>query len=110
MFKWTVNDLRQIHSAVSKLGRTMMYWGDIVRDFDGLLVNSIRHLKQTLYIDSEIAALPADAIVMEWGYEDSHDFDKYSARLKQHGLPFFVCPGTSSWNSIVCRGSCSTTT
>ena len=30
----------------------------------------------------------------------NHPFDEHGAQFAQAGLPFYVCPGTSSWNSI----------
>lgn len=78
--------LMKIYRAVKKRGHTMMFWGDII----------IQHPEL-------IAELPRDVIALEWGYEADHPFDQDGAAFAQAGIPFYVCPGTSSWNSIVGR-------
>ena len=49
--------------------------------------------------DSALHDLPTDVIACEWGYEDTHPFAARCERLADIGIPFMVCPGTSSWNS-----------
>lgn len=78
--------LLKIYNAVKTRGRTMMFWGDII----------VQHPEL-------IAELPRDVIALEWGYEADHPFDEDGAKFAQAGIPFYVCPGTSSWNSIVGR-------
>lgn len=75
--------LRQIHASISRRGFSMQFWGDII-------------LKRPELIPE----LPRDAIAMEWGYEDDHPFAEHVAKFAAAGLRFYVCPGTSSWNSI----------
>lgn len=75
--------LLQIYRAVRESGRTPQFWGDIIVKYPGL-----------------VAELPADMIVLEWGYEAAHPFDEHGALFAASGLPFYVCPGTSSWCSI----------
>ncbi len=76
----------KINELVKQHGRTMMFWGDIIVNYPDL-----------------IKELPAEAVVLEWGYEASHRFDEHLARFRESGLEFYVCPGTSSWNSIAGR-------
>jgi hypothetical protein len=78
--------LMKIYRAVKIRGHTMMFWGDII----------IQHPEL-------INELPRDVIALEWGYEANHPFDKDGAAFAKAGIPFYVCPGTSSWNSIVGR-------
>lgn len=78
--------LTQIYHRVQARGHTMQFWGDII----------LRH-------PDLIPALPKDAIAMEWGYEANHPFDADCAAFARAGVPFYVCPGTSSWNSIAGR-------
>lgn len=78
--------LLKIHREVGARGRQMQYWGDIVLQHPEL-----------------IARLPQDAIALEWGYEAGHPFDEHGARFAAAGLPFYVCPGTSSWCSLAGR-------
>ncbi len=78
--------LLKIYRAVKARGHTMMFWGDII----------VQHPEL-------ISELPRDVIALEWGYEADHPFDEDGAKFAQAGIPFYVCPGTSSWNSIVGR-------
>ena len=72
-----------IYDLVERHDRTMHFWGDII----------IQHPKL-------VPELPKDAVVLEWGYEADHPFDEHGAEFARSGMPFFVCPGTSSWNTI----------
>ncbi len=47
--------------------------------------------------------VPPGAVAMEWGYEGDHPFAATCARLARAGIPFYACPGTSTWNSFVGR-------
>jgi len=78
--------LLKIHRLVQRHGRTMQFWGDII-----------------LHHPELIEALPDGIIALEWGYEAGHPFARDSARFAEAGVPFYVCPGTSSWNSIAGR-------
>jgi hypothetical protein len=78
--------LWRVYEAVRARGRTMQYWGDVI-----------------LHHPELIAELPKDAIALEWGYEASHPFADHAARFQAAGLPYYVCPGTSSWNSLAGR-------
>jgi hexosaminidase len=78
--------LKQIHQSVRERGFTMQFWGDIIIKRPEL-----------------IPELPQDAIAMEWGYEQDHPFAENVAKFAAAGLRFYVCPGTSSWNTIAGR-------
>ncbi len=78
--------LLKIHSLVESHGRTMLFWGDIIVEHPEL-----------------VPELPRDAIALEWGYEADHPFAAHGERFAASGIPFWVCPGTSSWNSIAGR-------
>jgi hexosaminidase len=80
--------LLQIHSDLKKRGITMMFWGDIINQHPEL-----------------IGYLPRDMIALEWGYEADHQFQENTQRYQQAGIPFYVCPGTSSWCSLAGRTS-----
>jgi hypothetical protein len=75
--------LQSIHQLVDVVGRRMMFWGDII----------VKH-------PDSIRQLPSDLIALCWDYEASGDLDIQAARFAESGIPFYVCPGTSSWNSI----------
>ncbi len=78
--------LLKIYELVKQHGRTMHFWGDIIMEHPEL-----------------VPELPKDVVALEWGYEANHPFDEHGAKFSASGIPFFVCPGTSSWNTIVGR-------
>jgi len=78
------NFLLKLTRLVRKHGRTMMFWGDII-------------LKRPELIKE----LPKDIIALNWGYEADHPFNEECAKFADAGVAFYVCPGTSSWNSII---------
>ena len=78
--------LKKIHELIEARGRTMQFWGDIIMQHPEL-----------------VRELPRDSIALEWGYEAEHPFVDHCARFASSGIPFYVCPGTSSWNSIAGR-------
>ncbi len=78
--------LKQVHTLVADRGRRMQFWGDII----------IKHPEL-------IPELPGDAIALEWGYEADHPFDEHGKAFAESGIPFYVCPGTSSWNALAGR-------
>jgi hexosaminidase len=75
--------LLKIYQEVKARDRNMQFWGDIIVEHPDL-----------------VPALPKDMIALEWGYEADHPFDQHGARFAAAGIPFYVCPGTSSWTSI----------
>lgn len=81
-----LNFLKEIYALVSERGRTMQFWGDII-----------------LHEPDLIPELPSDAIALEWGYDADHPFLEHTRQFADAGLAFYVCPGTSSWNTIAGR-------
>ena len=47
-----------------------------------------------------IPELPKDLIALNWGYDADHPFAKETKAFGAAKVPFYVCPGTSSWLSI----------
>lgn len=78
--------LNQLNDLVQSHGRRMQFWGDII----------IKHPEQ-------IPNLPKSAIAMEWGYDFDHPFDANARAFADAGLEFYLCPGTSTWNSFAAR-------
>ena len=81
-----VEFLNAVHALVNEHGRRMMFWGDVVLEHPELLPQ-----------------LPQQGIVLEWGYEQDHPFRRDARLFHEAGLDFYVCPGTSSWNSFAGR-------
>jgi len=64
----------------------MQFWGDMIVKYPEL-----------------ISDLPQDIIVLLWGYEKDHPYDEQCNNLASSNIPFYVCPGTSSWGSLAGR-------
>jgi hexosaminidase len=78
--------LKRIQREVSRRKRTMMFWGDII-----------------LHHPHLIKELPADCVALNWGYEAAHPFTREARLFGKSGVPFQVCPGTSTWMTLVGR-------
>jgi hexosaminidase len=75
--------LLKIYERVQARGRKMQFWGDIINQYPEL-----------------VPEIPKDTIALEWGYEAGHPFAEKSELFAKSGIPFYVCPGTSSWLTI----------
>src|SRR5665213_1747030 len=62
----------------------MMFWGDIVLKYPKL-----------------ISQLPKNVVALNWGYEANHPFAKEAAQFNKAKIPFYVCPGTSTWQTLI---------
>ena len=78
--------LLKVAELVRKRGKRPMFWGDVI----------LRHPEL-------VPELPKDLIALYWGYEGNHPFMDVAAKFAAAGLDFYVCPGTSSWNSLAGR-------
>lgn len=78
--------LLKIYEQVKARGRTMQFWGDIINQYPEL-----------------VPEIPKDTIALEWGYEAGHPYEEKSKLFADSGIPFYVCPGTSSWTTIAGR-------
>jgi hexosaminidase len=78
--------LLKVYDLIRRRGGTMQFWGDIIIKRPEL-----------------IAQLPKDLVALEWGYEADHPFAEHGKLFADAGLSFYVCPGTSSWNSLAGR-------
>jgi hypothetical protein len=58
----------------------------------------VDHLK---HAGSETGA--PNLIALNWGYEANHPFEKESAQFAKAKIPFYVCPGTSTWQTLIGR-------
>ena len=78
--------LRDVHRLVEQRGHRMLFWADIILQRPDL-----------------VAELPSGAIPLLWGYGADHPFEEQTRALAESGLDYYVCPGTSSWNSFAGR-------
>lgn len=77
--------VRKVRNLAAKYGKSVMFWGDIIRHYPEL-----------------IRKIPSDVTVLDWGYGHDHPFDKIKD-FQDADLPFYACPGTSSWVSLFPR-------
>ena len=75
--------LLKVFDLVRARGHRPMFWGDIILKHPAL-----------------VERLPKDVIALDWGYEGNHPFAEEAAKFRKAGLDFYVCPGTSAWNSL----------
>jgi len=78
--------LKKLNTEANALGFKTQFWGDIILNHPEL-----------------ISEIPDDMTALVWGYEDDHAFDKELPKFKEAGVDFYVCPGTSSWRSLIGR-------
>ena len=103
--------LNQIHHEVSARGKRMMFWGDIILKYPDLIpelaafgapvsdpAREVDHLKHA----GSVTGAP-NLIALNWGYEAGHPFAKEAARFAKANIPFYVCPGTSTWQTLIGR-------
>ncbi len=78
----------KLHRMLTKQGKQMQMWADILNTYPEC-----------------IADIPSDIVLLEWGYEVDHPFIERAQRLQSLERRFYLCTGTSSWNSIASRWS-----
>jgi hypothetical protein len=100
--------LKQIHREVSMRGKRTMFWGDIILKYPRLIkelhsfgVPPSGGLRGKPYKPPE-AGTP-NVIALNWGYEADHPFDREMALFARAKIPFYVCPGTSTWQTLIGR-------
>mgnify|MGYP003295596489 CR=1 FL=1 len=79
-----LNYLLKLNEEVRKYGKVAQFWGDIILNHEDL-----------------IPEIPKDMIPMVWGYDSKFRFDTILPKFRRAGLDFYVCPGTSTWRSII---------
>jgi len=76
--------LKKNQREVSARDKKMMFWGDIILKYPKL-----------------IRELPKNVIALNWGYEANHPFEKETAQFAKAKTSFYVCPGTSTWQTLI---------
>ncbi|HTV75378.1 MAG TPA: family 20 glycosylhydrolase, partial [Candidatus Baltobacteraceae bacterium] len=94
--------LKKIHAEVSSHDKCMMFWGDIILKYPKL-ISELAELGGADLLVSQDARqrVPTNIIALNWGYEANHPFEKEAAQFAKAGIPFYVCPGTSSWQTLI---------
>jgi hypothetical protein len=75
----------KLRELARKHGRQIMIWADVFHHYPEL-----------------IGEIPDDVILLDWEYEARTSYPTLEP-LSRSGRPFYVCPGTSSWNTIFPR-------
>lgn len=78
-----VDYLLKIYDLAKARGKTMIFWADVITKYPELLPE-----------------MPKDVIALEWGYYVGYPYSDHAPMFAQSGIPFYVCPGTSSWNTL----------
>ena len=81
-----VDFLKKIYAECVSRKKQMMFWGDIIVHYPEL-----------------VKELPKDVIALNWGYEASHPFDREGAIFAKSKIPYYICPGTSTWMTMIGR-------
>ncbi len=74
----------KLYQAAKEHQKRVQFWADII-----------------LHNPKLIPQLPKDVIALIWGYAADHPFDQQCLFFKKARIPFYVCPGTSVWNTFV---------
>ncbi len=97
--------LRKIHREVAKRHRTMMFWGDIISKYPKLIpkLAKIGRADLPVGLDARQRVPTRNLIALNWGYEANHPFARESQQFAKSKIPFYVCPGTSTWQTLIGR-------
>jgi len=78
--------IKKLHKQATKHKKKVLFWADILLEAPEL-----------------VDEVPEDATALLWGYEANHPFAEQCARLAKAQRKFWVCPGTSAWNTFTGR-------
>src|ERR1035437_7651 len=95
--------LKQIHREVSARGKRMMFWGDIILHHPELIKELAKFGRDALPRVQADRQVSPTIIALNWGYEANHPFDREAALFAKAKIPFYVCPGTSTWQTLIGR-------
>ena len=77
--------VEKVRQLAKHHGKQTMIWGDVVHAHP-----------------ERIPEIPRELVLLDWWYEAEHTYDRV-AKFAEHGIRFWVCPGTSTWNSLFPR-------
>jgi len=100
--------LKRIHHEISRRGKRMMFWGDIILKYPKLIPElALFGVPPSGGLRRKSSKPPEggtpNLIALNWGYEANHPFAKEAARFAKAKIPFYVCPGTSTWQTLIGR-------
>jgi len=73
----------KMFDIVRSHGKKILMWGDVLAKHPEV-----------------VSMLPDDVTVLDWNYDSHVSFEDRCSMLQENGVPFYVCPGTSSWSAI----------
>ncbi|MFO7696413.1 MAG: family 20 glycosylhydrolase [Anaerolineae bacterium] len=80
-----LHHLQRLHTMAQERGYRIQFWGDIL-----------------LHHPELVPEVPADVTLLDWHYESQESYPSLDV-FAESGRPFWVCPGTSSWNTLFPR-------
>jgi len=100
--------LKKIYREIYRRDRGMMFWGDIILKHPKLIpelakICSSRRESAHSNQSGLTSAATTNLLALNWGYEANHPFEKEAAQFAKAKIPFYVCPGTSTWQTLVGR-------
>ncbi|MBS2210971.1 family 20 glycosylhydrolase [Carboxylicivirga mesophila] len=81
-----ISYMSELTNYLSSQGYQPQMWADIILNYP-----------------KQLHRLPEDLTCLVWGYRSWYPFEKNSRKMHDAGVPFYVCPGTSSWQSFIGR-------
>ena len=97
--------IQQLHREVSARDKKMMFWGDIILKYPKLISGLAKLGRADLPVSrgkGKAAQQHRPTIIaLNWGYEANHPFAKEAAQFAKAKIPFYVCPGTSTWQTLI---------
>lgn len=79
-----LNHLRSVNESCEIQRKIAMFWANSFHD----------HIRQG-------NEMPPGMIAMDYGGKPGYRFDVFCKLCSDYGLPYYVCPGTMSWSSLV---------
>ena len=107
-----VEYLCRLLDALHEEGREVLFWGDIVRQHPELVSSLPRKHTTALVwhyeapVRGELTLSPEVRKTLEtFGMTEAtlRGFTGHVAPFVEHGFPYWVCPGTSTWNTLIGR-------
>ncbi len=80
-----LDHILRLHELAARYGCRIQLWGDIL-----------------LHHPELVSELPDDVTLLDWHYEAADDYPSVR-QFAASGRDFWVCPGTSSWNTLFPR-------
>ena len=108
-----LDHLKRLVAGAHAMGADVLFWGDILRGHPELVAELPRERTTALawWYEAPVDAphLPASMreLATDFGFSEKaqRGFAGHVPAFVEAGLPFWVCPGTSTWNSFVGRWS-----